>query len=255
MAVAAGLGYREMVDANASVDPWVPGDGTAVRVPRFWVLPEGPRRGIVVNLAEMRLYHYFNKDGKKLVATYPVGIGREAFDTPQGAYRISHKTKDPTWIVPESILKDNPDFPRVVPPGPNNPLGKYALRLSGTEYLLHGTNRPFGIGRRVSHGCIRMYPGDIEELFGATKEGERVRVVYQPVKAGERGGEVFVEVHKDYLKEGEELWAETTRMLSRLGLLEGTDSGLLHFALEARTGVPFVVSPGDAKTPAVARAE
>lgn len=242
VALRTGLGYNEVVGANPGIDPWTPEEGTAIVIPKLWVLPHAPQEGIVINLAEMRLYHYIKAGGRKLVRTYPVGIGREAFDTPTGTYVILEKKKDPAWTVPESVREEDPSLPPVVPPGPDNPLGEFALRLSNPAYLIHGTNRPLGIGRRVSHGCIRMYPGDIARLYRAVEPGTPVRIAYQPVKAGERGGVVYVEAHRGYLAESGSLWDLAVGLLRERGLLGRTDSALLHEALEGRTGVPVAVT-------------
>lgn len=242
-ALRAGLGYSEVAHANPGVDPWLPGEGTEIVMPTMWVLPNAPREGVVVNLAEMRLYHYFEAKGRRFVRTYPVGIGREAFGTPTGYYTVIQKLEDPPWMVPESIREEDPTLPAVVPPGPENPLGRLALRLSDPAYLIHGTNRPLGIGRRVSHGCIRMYPGDIAGLFKAVAPGTPVRIVYQPVKVGQRDGSVYVEAHRDYMTEAESLWDSALELLARQGLLGKTDSAILHRALSEREGVPVKVMP------------
>lgn len=245
-ALNAGLGYGEVAQANPGVDPWLPGDGTEIVLPTMWVLPQAPREGIVVNLAEMRLYHYFEADGRRLVRTFPIGIGREAFDTPTGSYTVAQKLQNPSWTVPKSIRAENPSLPAIVPPGPENPLGRFALRLSDPSYLIHGTNRPLGIGRRVSHGCIRMYPGDIAALFKAVAPGTPVRIVYQPVKVGRRDGAVFVEAHRGYIEEDESaLWERAVGLLAEGGLLGETDSALLHRALGELTGLPLSVTSGE----------
>jgi len=198
------LGYEELTLANADVDPWLPGEGTRVTLPTRYVLPYGPREGIVLNVPEMRLYYYPPaKDGKlPQVITYPVSIGRGDWETPLGSTTIIAKTENPTWIPPESIRAEHAaqgDFlPRTVPPGPNNPLGKFALRLGLPGYLIHGTNKPYGIGMRVTHGCVRLYPEDIETLFGTVPEGTPVRIVHQPYKVGWHLGQLFLEAHPPF---------------------------------------------------------
>ncbi|MEE4145594.1 MAG: L,D-transpeptidase family protein, partial [Halieaceae bacterium] len=158
------LGYEEIIAANPGVDPWRPGQGTPVVLPTAFILPGGAREGLVLNLASMRLYYYPKaKAGQAAeVITHPVGIGREGWHTPQGTTRIIQKTANPTWTVPASVRREHAaegdPLPAVVPPGPDNPLGEYAMRLSMPSYLIHGTNKPWGVGMRVSHGCIRMYP-------------------------------------------------------------------------------------------------
>jgi L,D-transpeptidase ErfK/SrfK len=188
-----GLGYVEMIAANPGVDPWVPGIGAQVVLPTAHLLPAGPREGILLNVVDQRLY-YFPPDGKP-VESYPVGTSREAWDTPLGTTKIVRKQADPTWYVPESIRKEDPSLPAVVPPGPDNPLGHHAFYLGWPAYLIHGTNRPYGVGRRVSRGCVRMYPEDIEELFPRVAIETMVTVVKQEMKIGWHKGELMLEVH------------------------------------------------------------
>lgn len=193
------LGFSDMVDANPGVDPWLPGENTPVVVPTRFIMPNAPQKGIVINIAELRLYYFpENKNGEpRRVITHPIGIGREGWGTPLGKAKITQKKKDPTWTPPESIRKEHLEkgdpLPRVVPAGPDNPLGAYAMRLSMPGYLLHGTDKPYGVGLRVSHGCIRLFPEDIEHMFYATPSGTPVNIVYQPEKAGVRDGELFLE--------------------------------------------------------------
>lgn len=191
------LGYREIVAANPGVDPWLPGKGAVITVPTRFILPPGPRTGIVINLAELRLYYY--PPGEDRVVTHPLGIGREGWATPTGNMHIVAKKPNPSWRVPKSIREEHAArgdiLPEVVPPGPDNPLGRYALRLNRTQYLLHGTNQPWGVGMRVSHGCIRLYPEDIEALFPRVSVGTPVRIINQPYKVGWFGDTLFVEAH------------------------------------------------------------
>lgn len=196
------IGYREIVNANKDLDPWLPGENKRVVVPNRFILPDVPQTGIVINVAEMRLYYYpKTKQGeKRKVITHPIGIGREGWATPLGKARITQKKKDPTWTPPASILAEHlakgDPLPRVVPAGPDNPLGAYAMRLSLPGYLLHGTNRPFGVGMRVSHGCIRLFPEDIEHLFGIVPVNTPVEIVYQPYKAAMDNGVLYLEAHE-----------------------------------------------------------
>ncbi|MGD9409818.1 MAG: L,D-transpeptidase family protein [Thiohalocapsa sp.] len=191
-----GSGYDEMKQANPSVDVWVPGDNQDVLVPDFHVLPNAPREGLVMNLAEKRLYYYHSPTE---VEVFSVGIGREGWETPVGTYSVIEKIKDPTWTPPASIRaeyeKRGETLPPVVPAGPDNPLGAYAMRLSNPSYLIHGTNKPWGVGMPVSSGCTRMYPEDIEALFPKVKTGTTVRIVDQPYKVGWRGDQLFLEVN------------------------------------------------------------
>ncbi len=196
-----GLGYKEIRAANPGVDPWLPRAGTAVLLPTRFVLPDAPREGIVLNLAAMRLFHYPPPAAgePRLVITHPIAIGREDWPTPQGRTEVVAKVKDPSWNVPASIRAEHAaqgdPLPAVVPPGPDNPLGRYALRLGLPGYLIHGTNKPAGIGMRVTHGCVQLYPEDIESLFPEVAVGTPVRIVDQPVLAGWDRDELYLEAH------------------------------------------------------------
>lgn len=185
------LGYVELRAANPGVDPWLPGAGTRLTLPTAHILPDTPRRGIVVNLPEQRLYFF----ATRAVLTVPVGIGRKGRETPLGATAVVAKRPNPAWTPPQSIRLEKPWLPAVVAPGPNNPLGRFALDLAWPGYVIHGTNRPLGIGRRVSHGCIRLYPEDIAELYARTAVGTPVTVVDQPIKLGRRDGALYLEAH------------------------------------------------------------
>ena len=197
-----GLGYEDIVSANPDVDTWLPGEGTEVVLPTRYVLPPGPRRGVVLNLAEYRLYYYpAPADGEQaVVMTYPISIGRMDWETPLGRTSIISKVRNPSWYPPESIraehAADGDPLPRIVPPGPDNPLGEYAMRLGLPGYLIHGTNRPAGVGMRVTHGCIRMFPEDIDYLFGRVNVDTPVRIINEPVKVGWDGDRLVVEVHE-----------------------------------------------------------
>jgi L,D-transpeptidase ErfK/SrfK len=196
-----GLGYQDIVRANPNVNVWVPGEGTEVVLPTRYVLPQGPRRGVILNLAEYRLYYFPEaKSGETAyVMTYPISIGRMDWETPLGKTSVVSKVRNPSWYVPKSVLAehkaDGNPLPRIVPPGPNNPLGEYAMRLGLPGYLIHGTNRPAGVGMRVTHGCIRMFPEDIEYLFGKVDVSTNVRIVNEPIKMGWDGDQLVMEVH------------------------------------------------------------
>jgi L,D-transpeptidase ErfK/SrfK len=199
-----GLGYIELLAANPGIDPWVPEKGRILVLPKAHLLPDAPRQGIVINLAEMRLY-FFRKKGAPIL-TFPLGIGRMGRETPTGVTHVRAKRKNPTWIPPASIRAERPGLPGKVPPGPRNPLGDYALDLAWRGYVIHGTNKPYGIGRRVSSGCIRLYPEDIAQLFRLVSVGTPVTIVYQPVKLGWSHGELYMEVHPT-AAQGDELEA------------------------------------------------
>ncbi len=198
-----GLGYEELLAANPGVDPWLPGAGTPVVLPSLFVLPNAPREGIVLNLAEMRLYFFANgQNGQAWVQTFPISVGRIDADTPTGRTEVVDKVRDPTWYPPASIIAEHAErgdeLPRIVPPGEDNPLGRFAMQLGIPGYLIHGTNKPAGIGMRVTHGCIRLLPGDIETLFDKVPRGTPVHIVNQPYKLGWVGDTLFLEVHRPF---------------------------------------------------------
>jgi len=196
-----GLGYQDIVRANPEVNVWVPGEGTEVILPTQYVLPPGPREGVILNLAEYRLYYFPKvKEGETAyVMTYPISIGRMDWETPLGKTSVISKVRNPSWYVPQSVLDehmaDGNPLPRIVPPGPDNPLGEYAMRLGLPGYLIHGTNRPAGVGMRVTHGCVRMFPEDIEFLFGKIDLNTTVRIINEPIKMGWSGNDLVMEVH------------------------------------------------------------
>jgi L,D-transpeptidase ErfK/SrfK len=201
IARAHEVGYAKIVAANPGVDPWLPGEGTPIVLPTRYILPDAPRAGMVLNLPEYRLYHYrAHKPGEPDgVAIYPVSIGDMDWRTPLGLTRVVSKVKNPSWYPPRSIRAEharNGDIlPAVVPPGPDNPLGEYALRLALPGYLIHGTNKPYGIGMQVTHGCIRLYPEHIARLYRQVVVGTPLRIIDQPIKTGWDDGVLYLEVH------------------------------------------------------------
>jgi L,D-transpeptidase ErfK/SrfK len=197
-----GLGYQDIVRANPTVNVWVPGEGTQIVLPNRFVLPPGQRTGLILNLAEYRMYYFPEpKAGETAkVHTYPMSIGRMDWETPLGRTQIVAMAKNPAWYPPQSVrdehAADGDPLPRIVPPGPENPLGTRALRLGLPGYLIHGTNRPAGVGMRVSHGCIRMFPEDVEFLFDRIPVKTSVRIIDVPVKIGWDGEELVAEIHQ-----------------------------------------------------------
>lgn len=185
------LGYEEIVRANPQVDPWLPGEGRTIVLPTQFVLPKAPHEGVVINLAQLRAYYYpRRKKGETLqtVITHPIGIGKVGWSTPVGTTKVTAKQVNPTWIPPLSVRREHAKagdpLPARVPPGPDNPLGTRKLTLGWPSYLMHGTNKPYGVGMRSSHGCIRFYPEDIEQLFERIPVGTKVTVVNQPFVFG-----------------------------------------------------------------------
>jgi len=240
------LGYMEIMDANPGVDPLVPGNGLMVRIPASKIPPFVPAsyEGIVINLSEMRLYYFFKDDGaKRMVKTFPIGIGSEGTPTPEGNLSIIEKIENPVWHVPKSIKKEKPSLPDELPPGEDNPLGSHALRLSNSRYLIHGTNKPWGIGRRYSHGCIRLYPEDISDLFRSVSTGCRVKIVRQPVKIGVKGKDVYIEVHRDRVKQDPDYFSEALKLLGRRGLLKTVSIKKMNKAISEKRGMPAKISP------------
>ena len=234
------IGIEAISAANPGVDLFIPDPGSWILLPTEWILPDTPiRTGIVVNIAEMRLF-VFSHDRPQTVTTFPIGIGDEGKETPVGTFTVIEKIRDPAWYVPESIRKERPDLPAVVPPGPDNPMGSHALRLSKRTVLIHGTNRPWGIGARVSHGCIRLYQEDIALLFGMIRRGTRVSIVDHPVKAAAMGDRVYLQVHN--YEEGRDLYSEALNVLEAKNLSSRVDLEKTRKACRERTGLLVDIS-------------
>lgn len=187
-----GLGFVEMRAANPNLDPWIPGEGARVLLPTQFLLPDAPRQGIVINLPEMRLYYYATPGAAPL--TYPISPGREGLHTPVGTTTITHKRENPTWTPTPRMLKEDPTLKPFYPAGPDNPMGTHALYMGWDQYRIHGTNKPYAIGRLASSGCIRMYPESIRDLYPRVPSGTKVTVVDQPVKVGWIEDKMYVEV-------------------------------------------------------------
>ena len=196
-----GLGYDELIAANPDIDPWLPGDNTPVLLPTQFVLPDVPKRGVVLNVASKRLFYFppVEEGEPAKVMTYPIGIGRVGWETPLGETTVVSKARDPHWYVPASVRKEHAEMgdplPSVVLPGPDNPLGSHVLKLDIPGYLIHGTNQPYGVGMRVSHGCVRLYPENIELLYSLVDIGVEVRIINEPYLAGSLNGELYFESH------------------------------------------------------------
>jgi L,D-transpeptidase ErfK/SrfK len=250
------LGHEEIRLANPDVDFWLPGDGTRVVLPTRFILPHADRRGIVLNVPEMRLYYYPKSEGPAMVITYPVSIGRMDWGTPLGRTRVTAKVTNPSWRPPASIRQEaaarGEPLPEYIPPGPDNPLGAHAFRLDLPGYLIHGTNKPYGVGMRVTHGCIRMYPEDIQRLFPEVAIGTQVQIVNQPVKVGWLGDTLFMEVHPP-LEEDPETGEDLRR--SALQQVEEADrvrpvhlvGREFNRVLSEKKGIPEAISSGTEK--------
>lgn len=252
------LGYEELRHANPSVDHWLPGEATPVYLPTEMIMPDAPREGIVVNVPTMRLW-FFAKEKRGgdpsaepvlTVTTHPIGVGAQGWATPYGEATVTQKARDPVWYVPASIRKEHAErgdpLPAIVPAGPDNPLGRHALTLSLPGYLIHGTNKPAGVGMRSSHGCIRLYPQDVEALFQRVSRGTKVRLVNQPALAGWRDGELYLEVHAPLAEDELDLAAEVERVLAgaleRAGAADtAVDRARVAEIVAQRRGIAFPV--------------
>lgn len=250
------LGYEQIIAANPGLDPWVPGEGRAIKLPKQFILPKTNYEGIYINLAEMRIYYYSQAQGQRSVQTYPISIGRGDWLTPRAQAKVIEKLVNPTWYPPESVRREHAlagdPLPTSMPAGKDNPLGKYALQLDLPGYFIHGTNRPEGIGMRVTHGCIRMRPKDIKALFDKVARATAVTIQYKPFKVAIANGNAYLEAHghddpsamADYL-------GSAIRELSEL-LLDNPVSidweYLIQVAKEAR-GIPTAISFGHKQQP------
>ncbi|MGR9115765.1 MAG: L,D-transpeptidase family protein [Gammaproteobacteria bacterium] len=255
------VGQTEILLANPKVDRWLPKQGTKVKIPNSRLLPAAPRHGIVLNLPEYRMYYYPAKGMpgyKKTVTTHPVSIGRMDWHTPLGKTTIVTKVENPTWTPPESIKKEHAEkgdiLPEVVAAGPDNPLGLFAMRLGVPGYLIHSTNKPYGVGMSVTHGCIRMYPEDIEKLFPQVPVGTPVYIINQPIKVGWHNDTLFIEVHPNL--ENETVDYEQRLEQSLELIIQANDQELpiingavLKRALELRDGRPVAIYARPAPSP------
>ena len=253
-----GLGYDELVEANPDVDPWLPGEGTPIVLPTQYVLPDAPREGIVLNIASKRLFYFADRaEGEdQVVMTYPIGIGRVGWETPLGSSSVVSKARDPHWYVPASVRREHEEagdpLPAVVPPGPENPLGRHVLKLDIPGYLIHGTNQPYGVGMRVSHGCVRLYPENIEALYELVGIGVPVAIVNEPFLVGIRDGEIYFEAHKPL---EDDKVGEHQRLVDALEAVESLASEQeINFSLEQlrvaaseARGVPLRLMVDDAE--------
>ncbi|MVW76014.1 L,D-transpeptidase family protein [Pseudomonas sp. R-22-3w-18] len=247
---ANDLGYLEMVAANPGVDPWLPGEGSEVILPTRFILPPGPREGIVINLAEYRLYYY--PKGRDVVYTYPLGIGREGWSSPIASGRVTAKTPNPGWTPPQSIRDEHAaegdPLPAYVPPGPDNPLGPFKFTLSMPGYLIHGSNKKFGIGMRVSHGCFRMLNHNVLKLAELVPVGTSVRIIDEPYKFGRSGGKLYLEAHAPLQDEGQpsvvdKHSAVINALLKRDGMDElRLDWDMVREVVAAEDGLPVAIA-------------
>lgn len=252
-----GLGFNDITIANADLDPWTPPADQTVLLPLSFVLPDAPRKGIVLNLANMRMF-YYPKNQASTVLTYPVGIGRQGWNTPLGQTQIVAKKANPDWTVPESIHREHQalgdPLPKVIHAGPDNPLGSYAMPLGFNGYLIHGTNKPYGIGMQVSHGCVQLYPEDIEVLFSKVDVGTAVRIVHQPYLAAWQEDMLYLEAHhplEKWEKQQKQLQKEIRKKLQHLAAEKQAtvDWAKVERILQRADGVPTPVLTESADLP------
>lgn len=232
------LGSEELVRVNPGVNPWLPKPGTRLIVPGRFILPRGERSGIVINLPEHRLY-YFPKPKKRgekpVVITYPVSIGKMDWRTPLGETKVIGKQMNPEWRPTASVRAEHAAegdiLPAVVPPGPNNPLGTRAMRLAAGDgtYLIHGTNNPIAVGLAVTHGCIRMYPEDVEALFPLVPVGTKVRIINEPIKIAWVDGELLLEAHPPVDAEGQSYEPDIEAFAAMLEQAVGDATVAIHW--------------------------
>ncbi len=256
------VGYEEILRANPKVDPWLPGAGREVVLPTQYVLPNAPYTGVVINIAAMRIFYFppVKRGERPVVFTHPIGIGKVGWRTPEGVTKIVRREKDPTWRVPVSVRKEHQEYGEdlepVIGPGPDNPLGKYAFYLQWPSYLIHGTNKPAGVGLRSSHGCIRLYPEDIEQFFNMIPLGTQVRVVNQPFVFGWQDGELYMQPF-GVLEDDTRDWNKAQRKLLSKSLAatlqqqlkshqQSINWELVSSLARAPRGVPVPVSSTDA---------
>ncbi len=248
------IGQKEIIIANPGVDRWLPRNSPVVTLPKRYILPDANRSGIVLNLPEMRIYYFHQSKYTNIpqIITHPVSVGRMDWETPLGITKIISKQKDPSWRPPQSlkdeaIAEGDDPLPDVVLPGPDNPLGRYAMRLGIPGYLLHSTNKPYGVGMRVTHGCLRMYPEDIEQLFDDVPVGTPVQIVNQPVKLGWLSETLYIEVHP-VLEENQEKTANDLQTILNMVSVYTADrpvkinAGALRLAVEKQDGIPVAIS-------------
>ncbi len=236
-----GVGFREIVDANPGVDPWLPGEGTVIQLPTQYVLPSAPREGVVINVAEYRLYYY--PKGAERVITFPVGVGRSEFRTPVLETRTVTSIENPSWTPTDAARREHAEMgdilPHVVPPGPDNPLGDLAIQLLEPGYFIHGTNKPFGVGQKVSHGCIRLYKEHIATLVEMVPNGTPVYIVNEPVKVGLRYSEIYIESHRDLYAEQDLAVLKQAVAEKTQGYAASLDWQRVVKVLDDLTGIPI----------------
>ncbi|MGA7578186.1 MAG: L,D-transpeptidase [Desulfobaccales bacterium] len=229
-----GLGYQELAASYRHWDPFIPPTGAEIVIPTRWIVPENHKRNqIIVNTGDMRLYYYTNNATQ--VYTFPIGMGVLDFETPAGVFQVVDKRVHPAWHIPQSLQKKY--GMAVMAPGPDNPLGDYKLTLSWGDYGIHGTHMPWGVGRMVSHGCTRMYPEHIKQLFPMVPVGAKVEYVYEPAKIGFHHGRIYLSVHEDVYFKIRSMILHVLSLLEKRGLASRVDMQRVLQAVEEQNGV------------------
>jgi len=233
-----GVGFEALSNLNPNVDIWIPVPGTVVQIPSQTILPKAAAKGLVINIPEMRLFDFTVEDGPKVIAA---AVGDVEDPTPTGQYRIRDKRIDPVWYVPKSIREERPELGVQMPPGPENPLGSRWMRIGHSSYGIHGTNSRWSIGREATHGCVRLFEHDVQELFGRTPEGTPLRIVYQPYKWGHDRSRILFEAHPDRYGRIPDRLAEALKPIRDAGLMGHVDIEKVSRAIDESRGVPIVV--------------
>ena len=233
-----GLGYNEMALLYPRIDPWMPPAGERLSVPSFWVLPTTKHEQLVINVPEMRLY-FFQK-GRSRVQTYPVALGDKDWQTPLGTFFINEKRPNPTWFIPESLRTEY--GARSMPHGPRNPMGKFAMKFSAGSFAIHGTHMPWGVGRLVSHGCVRCYPEHIRLLYPKVKLKTKLEIIYEPIKFGRKGDRIFVEVHPDVYGKISDFEEYSEKILEGYSMAVYVDPKKYRTAVRLQNGSPTNVN-------------
>jgi len=238
-----GLGYNSLDLLFPKMDAWIPPRGKKIFIPTFWVLPPSQHYQLVINIPELRLY-FFDRSSST-VQTYPIGIGDEGWESPMGTYFINEKRPNPSWYIPVSLQEKY--GMAVMPPGPENPLGEFTMKFSAGPYGIHGTAMPWGVGRLVSHGCIRCYPEHIRILYPQVPIGTKLEIIYEPVKFGLKGGRVFIEAHPDVYRRMPDYSKYAFDKLAQLPFAKQVDQKKFQVAITLQNGVPTDITRTDSE--------
>lgn len=238
------LGFNEMTALYPQADPWMPTSGKTLAIPAFWILPPTKLEQLVINIPEMRLYFFEKK--ASVVQTYPVGIGSDGWETPEGSFSITEKRKNPNWYVPKSLQKEY--GLSIMPPGPENPLGRYIMKFSNTSYALHGTHWPWGVGRLISHGCLRCYPEHMRLIYPQVGLGTNVEIIYEPIKFGLRDGRIYVEIHPDIYGKISDFNQYAADRLKSFPMSAQVDQARYELAALSQNGMPMDITLSSEKS-------